>query len=276
MHISQVQTEIANTKTALNFLQFVNISSHNVSTPTVGTLASAQATVNNLEWQIGQLEMACFTNFTTNRTAQNTTNFTNFGSATTAYQTVNSTNKTSNHTTDCSFVFSNFHACDAVYNSFYNGKYAPFFTPHNSNFFGTQHNTFRSGFYSTYRHYVNTSFHSGHGCVTFGSNYSPKQKTNHGTFKGNNFASFVGGGWSNWCGIDCTGTVFATQSSCPSNFMSVNSTQFVAQSNCSTVFSAQNSAFFADHNVTVNATNFSATTATYYANWGTFQVSPLN
>ena len=255
--IANVETEILATKSALAFLANVNISTHTPATVATGDLIEAQTTVHPEEWQIGQLEMACFTNFTTNRVTNNETNFASNAknSCGTHLAAQNTTNKTSHNTSDGT-TGSN---CSGHWGSVRNTVHSPQNAPNHS-----AHSTFRSGYFSTYRQYVNTRFHGGHGCSTWGSNYSPKQKTFHKTFFGTQRAS-DGATFSADNGSHYAGDNNSVKTS-------VNSSKYNTQSNCGTVFSAHDTTFKSANRTSYNATNCPTNAESYLANWGTYVV----
>ncbi len=75
--LEQVEEEIRATKAALPFLATVDIDTYTPASVDRGELIEAMETAHPVEWQIGQLENACFTNFTENRITVRVTNFLN-------------------------------------------------------------------------------------------------------------------------------------------------------------------------------------------------------
>lgn len=299
-NVTEMRDAVLSTKSALSFLAGVNLTTHAPTVPSSGSLIQAKTTISTIEWQVGQLESACFTNFTTNRSGVNISNFSNFDLTPTAtftsnksghctnFSTVCATQQTANFNPNCVTVFNpNFgsvntpHGCAAAF--------SPFRSTDNSPVFSSTHGTHCAEVWSAKRAFVNTSFQKSNGCLTYGTNFN---STHFATVKGTNRAANYGSQyfaqhapvfWTVFSPNVCNsvyapyfGSVFTTQ------FVTQNSVVFgpVCTANhspfgCSTVHTSVKTSNNTSNCVGNNSTNFSANTATYYANHATFTVTPL-
>lgn len=292
--IVQAKEAVLQTKSALSFLASVNISSWEPEVPQEETLIEAKKTVAPIEWQVGQLESACFTNFTTNRSGVNVSNFTNFNLTPVAsFTSVKESHcpsvgscvaqKTANHTSNCGnylpaqFVsVNNGFGCFAVHN-------ANFVFVHVPNFISWTH------FYlvhSSHRAHVKTS--QNQNCATYGTNFNGThyvtnnsahrvsvRSSNHDT---NFTAQFITMFSPNVCNTVNSNVCYAQFSAQyvtqHGTFFASNCSSVFTNFGCSTVHTSVKSTNKNSNCVGNNSSNFSSNAATFFANHSSFTVTP--
>ena len=236
--LADVRDEIINTKSALNFLANVDITTHDMRSGIVqGEKINAVDSVHSLEYNIGQLESACFIHFGSNRTTVKLTNFVDFQ---------NQVNPA------CITQFTNHKA--AQNSSNYGTNKYPVCLSVNTAFNGTHRSSFNSGFHGTFRSYNHTSHFSGE-CSVFGNQY----KSRHGTFYATFYNAHRAPHFANFVNQRSCATVFGT------NYDAHNGAHHIPHY-------AQ---FFSANNVSNDTTNFTSFTTSYHANHASFTVSPL-
>lgn len=258
--IAEAYQAVMSTKSALSFLSSVDISTY---TPTIPAANDSilKSNVAAIEWQIGQLENACYTNFTTNRATVKTANF-------------------SGNSIQSSSCSSAFYTSYGSFSSYFSSNYNGFFSSYNSSFFtfsgnnGSNFTTYYgSSWFTSYKHFSgyhtsvntnsNSSFNSG-----FFSNYFGSYKS---SFTGN--SSFRGSNDTSNRTSFFNFTSYFNSNNGSSYFSSYRGSYHTGYKG--TFNSAENSSYFNARKTVNFTTDFSNYAATFFANHGTFTVIPL-
>lgn len=237
--VSNLQTQVLNTKNALTFLSSVNISSFTPTTPTAGTKIVATQNIAKIEKEVGLLESACFTFNSGFRGTHHGSNFTSSADVVkTTHGTHHSSKNGTHHASHCSTVHSSKRGTR----------------------FAEKNVTFNSGNRSSGKDHHYWLFHSGNSFCSGG------KQTNKGSHNTSHYVSF--GKVTHHAPHNATnfGTRFATVGA-------TNTTHHANKD--TTVHASVNTTVHSSKNVNVFTTNFNHAVA-FKANHGTFKVEGLD